>query len=80
MANKRKTAPVFKDYCTSQLMLLPPSLDEMIDANHPVRTVNRVIDEIKIDPIVDSYKGGGTSSHRRSEEVIWTLMQFIVWR
>ena len=63
MANKRKTAPVFKDYCTSQLMLLPPSLDEMIDANHPVRTVNRVIDEIKIDPIVDSYKGGGTSSY-----------------
>lgn len=63
MANKRKVAPVFKDYCTSQLMLLPPSLDEMIDANHPVRTVNRVIDEIKIDPIVDSYKGGGTSSY-----------------
>jgi len=44
-------------------MLLPPSLEEMIDINHPVRVVNRVIEQIEIDPVIEKYKGGGTSSY-----------------
>lgn len=44
-------------------MLLPPSIDELIEANHPVRTVNRVIDSIDIHHLIKSYKGGGTSSY-----------------
>jgi transposase len=44
-------------------MLLPPSPEEMIDVNHPVRIVNRVIDQIEIDPVIEKYKGGGTSSY-----------------
>lgn len=63
MANKRKSEPVFKEYNTTQLMLLPPSLDEFIDANHPVRLVNRVIDKINVAPVLKKYKGGGTSSY-----------------
>ena len=39
-------------------MLLPPSLEEMIDINHPVRVVNRVIEQIEIDPVIEKYKGG----------------------
>jgi hypothetical protein len=27
----------FKDYNQNQLMLLPPSLDDLIEENHPVR-------------------------------------------
>lgn len=53
----------FKDYSPGQTMLLPPSLDEMIDANHPVRIVNRVIDQVEIDPLIEKFKGGGTSSY-----------------
>jgi transposase len=53
----------FKDYSPGQTMLLPPSLDEMIDANHPVRIVNRVIDQVEIDFLIEKFKGGGTSSY-----------------
>ena len=42
-------------------MLLPPSLDELIEANHPVRVVSHVIDQIKIDVLLKQYKPGGTS-------------------
>lgn len=54
---------VFKNYNTNQLMLLPPSLEEMIDSNHPVKVVHQVIEQIDIQPIMSKYKGGGTSSY-----------------
>jgi transposase len=44
-------------------MMLPPSLEELITANHPVRIVNQVIDRINIDPLLKKFKGGGTSSY-----------------
>lgn len=53
----------FKKYAPNQVMLLPPSLDEMIDLHHPVRVVNQVIDQIDIGPLLKKYKGGGTSSY-----------------
>jgi transposase len=58
-----KSKVVFKDYNPKQNMLLPPSLDELIDDNHPVRIVNQVIDHIDIDPLIKKFKGGGTSSY-----------------
>jgi transposase len=44
-------------------MMLPPSLEELITENHPVRVVNQVIDRINIDPLLKKFKGGGTSSY-----------------
>ena len=55
--------PVFKTYAQTQGMLLPPSLDALIGAAHPVRTISRVIDGLDIDPLLKKYKGGGTSSY-----------------
>lgn len=55
--------PVFKKYQPTQAFLLPPSLDELIDAQHPVRTVAQVIDQIDIDALTKKYKGGGASSY-----------------
>jgi len=55
--------PVFKKYAPTQAFLLPPSLDELIDARHPVRTVAQVIDQIDIDALLKKYKGGGASSY-----------------
>ena len=43
-------------------MLLPPSLEELIAPNHPVRIVNKVIDQININALLAKYKAGGTSS------------------
>lgn len=54
---------VFKSYTPNQMMLLPPSLEELISINHPVRTVCSILDRLNLDLLMDSYKGGGTSSH-----------------
>jgi transposase len=53
----------FKNYTPNQVMMLPPSLEELIEANQPVRIVNQVIDRINIDPLIKKFKGGGTSSY-----------------
>ena len=58
-----KSKVVFKDYSPNQILLLPPSLEEMIDPNHPVRTVNQVIDSLDIDLLIKKFKGGGCSSY-----------------
>lgn len=55
--------PVFKQVNQNQQMLLPPSLQELIDKNHPVRIVNNVIDKIDLKPLYDQYDGGGASSY-----------------
>ena len=57
------TKPVFKVYNQQQTFLLPPSLDDLIASNHPVRVVNDVINKIDISPLLSKYKGGGTSSY-----------------
>jgi transposase len=45
------------------MLLLPPSLEEMIDPNHPVRVVNQVIESLDIDLLIKKYTGGGSSSY-----------------
>ena len=54
---------VFKDYNPNQIMLLPPSLEELIEQDHPVRVVHQIIDSIDMQPVIAKYKGGGTSSY-----------------
>lgn len=61
MSNKARV--VFKDYNPNQISLLPPSLEELISPEHPVRTVASIIDKLDIDGLIAKYKGGGTSSH-----------------
>jgi transposase len=63
MQKNSRTKVVFKDYSPNQILLLPPSLEEMIDPNHPVRVVNQVIDNLDIDPLINKYHGGGCSSY-----------------
>lgn len=59
---KTSCQAVFKNYNQNQMLLLPPSLEELIEENHPVRIVNEVIEQIDLDPLVNQYKGGGSSS------------------
>lgn len=56
-------SPVWKTNNQSQLCLLPPSYDDFVPDNHPVRIVNIIIDQIDISAIELTYKGGGTSSY-----------------
>src|SRR3989337_1449080 len=44
-------------------MLLPPDLNDLIAANHPVRVVNEVLEKVDITELLRQYKPGGTSSY-----------------
>jgi transposase len=59
----KKGKVTFKTYTMAQPSLIPPSWDELIPAEHLVRVVNAVIDKINLKPLVEQYKGGGTSSY-----------------
>ena len=45
----------------NQIMIFPPSLDELIPSNHVVRIVSAVIDRLDISGILSTYRGGGNS-------------------
>lgn len=51
----------FKTYSPDQVFLLPPSLEDLVPHNHLVRVVSQTIDQLDIDPLLKSYKGGGAS-------------------
>lgn len=63
MQNVIKSKVVFKDYNFNQNLLLPPSLEELIAPNHPVRIVNQVVDNLNLDPILAKYDGGGCPAY-----------------
>ncbi len=54
--------PVFKEY-SDQPVLFPENLSDYIPENHIVRLVSQVVDNLNIDSILSTYKGGGTSSY-----------------
>lgn len=55
--------PTFKPYQQQQLMLLPPSLDELIPKGHACRIVNDVINNIDLEPLSAAYHLKGSSSY-----------------
>jgi transposase len=59
---KLKANVQFKPLTAHQAVLFPQSLDDRIAKDHAVRIVNSVVDKLNIDDILESYKGGGTSS------------------
>jgi transposase len=61
--DKGMAVPLFKVYDQKQQMLLPPDLEELIPNEHLVRIVNTTIDKMNIEPLIENYKGGGTTSY-----------------
>ncbi|MCO5269911.1 MAG: transposase [Brumimicrobium sp.] len=55
--------PIFKAYSQGQATLFPVSLDSKISQDSPVRLVNQIVDNLDISKVIDTYKGGGTSSY-----------------
>jgi len=55
--------PRFKPYHQNQLILLPPSLEDLIPQDHPVRVINQVIDQVNLDSVMKTYKSIGSSSY-----------------
>lgn len=54
---------MFKSYTTNDNLLLPPSLGELILSNHPVRIVNRIIESLDIQILLDRYSDKGRSAY-----------------
>lgn len=54
---------VFKADHQHQLMAFPPSVDELVAANHPVRVVNEVLEKVDISALIAAYPPGGASSY-----------------
>jgi transposase len=63
MARGKTLTVVFKSNYQNQGMLLPPDINELISANHPVRVVNEVLEKVDISELIKQYKPGGTSSY-----------------
>ncbi len=61
VSNKSKI--IFKEYTPQQSLLLPPNLEDLIEANHPVKTVSEIIDRINLEGLIKNYKGGGSSAY-----------------
>lgn len=55
--------PTFKPYDQQQILMLPPSLGELVPKGHPARVVNDVINRIDIKSLVEAYERRGTSSY-----------------
>lgn len=53
----------FKKITSQQSVLFPSNISDKIAANHPVRVVNQIVDQLNIEEILSTYKGGGTSSY-----------------
>ena len=58
MSSKHSISAVFKPYEQQQLLLLPPSLEELIAANHPARIVNTLLNKIDSRPLLSEYCEG----------------------
>jgi transposase len=59
---KKEKKIVFKKYDYEQGELFPQNITEWIPENHLVRVINKVVEEIDISSIMDTFKGGGCPS------------------
>ena len=59
--HKRKI--IFKPYCQDQQFLLPKNIDDFVAPGHIARLISAIIDNMDVQHIIDTYKGGGTSSY-----------------
>ncbi len=55
--------PVFKEYTQGQIVLFPENISDYIPENHVVRLISDIVDNLDISFIINTYKGGGTSSY-----------------
>lgn len=53
----------FKHYNQQQNWLFPPSIEELIDQDHPVRVVNGVIEQLNLSALTTAYSQEGQSSY-----------------
>jgi hypothetical protein len=58
-----KHFPKFKPFNQHQIIMLLPSLEELISKDLPVRKVNDFNNRVYIEPLLSAYQSTGTSSY-----------------
>lgn len=53
----------FKEYSQGQLLLLPPSIEELVAPGHIARVINDFINSLNINEISNAFPGGGCPSY-----------------
>lgn len=64
--------PNFKSYYQQQLMLLPPSLQDLVPRGHVVRVDNDVISKINLEPFNAAYYMTGPCIYARMLVMLFT--------
>lgn len=54
---------VFKKDKSNQLLLFPADIGSLVPDNHLVRVIDKVINQIELSPLFETYIGGGSSSY-----------------
>ncbi|NUQ26793.1 MAG: IS1182 family transposase [Saprospiraceae bacterium] len=62
-SQKRHNQVTFKPYVQNQAWLFPPTLGDLIPADHICRLVSNAIDGMDLEPILNTYNGGGSSNY-----------------
>jgi transposase len=62
MSKGKSDKVTYKPYEQHQAYLLPPSMEELVPANHLVRLVSEVIDEMGLEKLLRKYQVGGGAS------------------
>jgi transposase len=75
MSKGKSDKITYKPYDQGQIYLIPPSVDELIPANHLVRLVSEVIDEMDRGRFLRKYQTGGRAS-RYHPEMMTTLFVY----
>lgn len=61
--SRKKRKVTFKPYSQKQEFLMPKNIDDFISDGHIARFISHIIDKMDIEFILNTYKGGGTSSY-----------------
>lgn len=62
-ATKQVMKIQFKALLSKRSSLFPEDIFDKIPANHPIRLVNQVVNNLDLESIIKLYKGGGTTSY-----------------
>ena len=53
----------FKSYNTGIVSIFPVDLGEKIPKNAPVRLIDSIVDGLRLDKVIETYKDGGTTPY-----------------
>ena len=76
-ASPPKSKVAFKQYSQDQQFLLPKNINDFVGPGHIARLVSEIVDSMDIDFILETYKGGGTSSYNPRMMLKSWLLGFI---